>query len=221
MRYSEIIKRLYGSNIDEIIQILQKSVYSTSLNKKDEDVFVIHTGFTFLTHKGKEMEILIAFSKTSNEITIIRQSRATWNYGNFPLINGLKHSLNGINKYIDKYYHEIVMVTETENDYELYEYEIKDDLEKFRTGNIKTVEDASSENILSLKITNKEGEFFEYDFKRKYSQKIYMDGHSFSKYQPLKNNDDYVDHGRGGSTYEDYLRDDYGDDAATSYWNTE
>src|SRR5580704_2750844 len=127
MKYSEILKGLYSNDLSKIISILQQSIYSTQLNKKKDGIIAVHTGFTFVTHKGKLMEILVCLSEYSNEIIIIRQNRADWNYRKIPLLNGLQ--LFGDDNYFDRFYPLIFAeIFEENDDYNLKGFEIKDPL---------------------------------------------------------------------------------------------
>src|SRR5688500_11533197 len=95
MNLIEALKGLYSQSLSDILAVINKSKYITDYNFDKNDCFIIHTGFSFSTHKGKSFELLFeVFSKQ-----IIRQNR---NPGfTLPSLLGLHYILNG--KYLNSY----------------------------------------------------------------------------------------------------------------------
>jgi hypothetical protein len=210
MLYSEILDALYNGEINEVVKILNMSTYSTSLNKTNEEIYVIHTGFSFITHKEKEMEILAGFSTVSNQIFLIRQARANWSYRWIPLINGVFVKITQKNYFLNLIDNKICkQIEEVDDDY-----------------NIICVEYESPNDILNLEIYESDtfkilkNQFvIEFPLNRKFKTPIYLNGINFSATPPPKNdNEDYFEKRQ---TLEDYLRQDYGDSAEDAYWNIE
>jgi hypothetical protein len=222
MEYHEIIKGLYSNDQSQIIKILQRSIYCSQVSKKDETLIITHTGFSFFTHKDKEMEILIGFSSNSNKVITIRQPRAEWNYKRIPLINGLR--LGGEGDYFNVILGSmIVKVTELNNDYQLLEYHVKDNPEYFENKPITEIEllDDPIKLIKSINIEAENNGPVEYPLQKRHGEKIYYDGSSFLKYSPINDRDEedrYDDYEKRPS-YEDWLREEFGDDAEGAYWN--
>jgi hypothetical protein len=224
MRYSEVLQRLYSNDLNKVISVLQKSIYSTELDKRKDGIIAVHTGFTFVTHKSKLMEILVCFNENSNEIIIIRQNRADWNYRKIPLLNGLQ--LFGDKDYFDRFYPLILAeVIEENDDYNLKGFEIKEPLKYLDINLISEVQsDDSDEVIKSIKIKIENNELIEYPLQRNYETKIYFDGKIFKEY--ILNDSNYEDDNHYNDyeerpSYEDWLNSEFGDDAETAYWNNE
>jgi len=221
MRYSEILQGLYGNDLNKIISILQKSIYSANIDKKKDGVIAIHTGFSFTTHKEKLMEILLGFSETSDEIIIIRQIRPDFVYRKIPLLNGLR--MAGEKDYFDQFYP--LILAEICREKGLYKYfEIKDPLKYSDMNFITEVESKDSNEVIkSIKVTEND-ELIDFPLQRKCETKIYFDGKNFSKYILRENNyqdDNQDDDYEKPQSYESWLRSEFGDDAETAYWNNE
>lgn len=83
MEYYSVLKVLYHDSLRSIIDLLNVSVYVTDFEEKN--FFVIHTGFSFYTQTGQELEVLYNFSSHK---TII-QPRNQGHGLSLPKINGL------------------------------------------------------------------------------------------------------------------------------------
>lgn len=81
MDYAQLLSILYKGSLSEIIGALNKSVYVTDYSKPNDDSLVLHTGFSFSTHTGKELHVL--FDLKNN--IIIRQPKSL----TVPKLNGI------------------------------------------------------------------------------------------------------------------------------------
>jgi hypothetical protein len=212
MLYSEIMHALYFGGIDDVVRILNMTVYSTNLNKSDDEMFVIHTGFSFLTHKGTEMEILAGFFTTSNNIVMIRQARSNWSYRQIPLINGVFIKIREKNHFLDWVDDRVcIKINEVGEDCNLsyVEYNNSDEIYNWAY---------DADNKDNFTIDTSRG-VLNFPLSKKFKNPIYLNGRTFSSRQPIKNEDNN-EPGRRQS-FDDYLREDYGDDASDAYWNTD
>ncbi|HEY8929136.1 MAG TPA: hypothetical protein VIM55_08095 [Mucilaginibacter sp.] len=210
MFYSEILDALYNKGISDVVKILNTSIHSTNLNKLDNELFIIHTGFSFVTHKGKEMELYAGFSTTSNKLTIIRQPRANWSYKWVPLINGLFFEITARNNYLNKYNGRICdSIDEVNNDYHFQFDELNYDT-------IINIDPNRLTEELGLFEITTNGRILKFRRSKQLKQPIYLDGVKFSVTQPVENDKDDSD---DRQSLGNYLRDDYDDDAETAFWN--
>ena len=213
MLYSEILDALYNGTLNDVLKVLNRSVYSTKLNKLDNELFIIHTGFSFTTHKGKEMEIYVGFSTTSNEIVIIRQSRADWSYRWVPLLNGIVVKITEKNHHLNQVDHKFCdEVKEINNDYQIHFIELE------TSDSILNLDAKKLIDTLGLFSVITEKEVLKFPWTRKLSQKVYLDGLRFSSTAPRIEEDNDSDKRQ---SFDEYLRDDYDNDSETAYWNTE
>jgi hypothetical protein len=221
MTYSEILTALYSNDVNRIVDILQKSIYSTEFNMKNDGIIAIHTGFSFITHKEKLMEIIACFNENSNKIVIVRQNRAEWNYRRIPQLNGLQ--LFGDDKYFDRFYPLILAeIIEENEDYNLKGFEIKEPLKYLEIKLINEVESEDSHEVIKLiKITNKYGECIKFPLQNIYNTKIYFDGKFFNKHNLNEQDKDQNNGYEKRVSYNDWLNSEFGDDAETAYWNNE
>src|ERR1700744_2971365 len=177
MLYSKILNSLYNGTTADIIDILNSSIYVTNLNKLNNELIIMHTGFSFNTHKGKAMELYSGFSVNNNEIIIIRQSRNEWT--NIPQANGLLMKLTSKNYYLSEIEDGICYkIEEANNDYNLIsQVENKNNLynltldyltENFGLFTIKTEYCTSS-----------------FPWFRHFEEKIYLDGIKFHAVKPV------------------------------------
>jgi hypothetical protein len=211
MLYSEILNALYNKGISDVVNILNTSIYSTNLNKLDSELFIIHTGFSFVTQKEKEMELYAGFSKTNNKVVLIRQVRANWSYKFVPLINGLFIKITERNYYLNDIDIQICnSIEEVSDDYHLQSTEFKnrDEILEFDPNRLN--------DALGMFEIKTNGRVLEFSRSKQFKQPIYLDGVKFSVTQPTNNNEERSEHRQ---SLNDYLRDDYGDDAETAYWN--
>jgi len=88
--YHRILKILYGNNLMEIISLLNTSIYVTDFDR-ETDSHVIHTGVSFFTQTGQEMEVLYDFSSKNKII----QPRNTKSGLSLPQLNGLTVKTGG------------------------------------------------------------------------------------------------------------------------------
>jgi hypothetical protein len=70
MKYSEILKIIYGNDLQQIIKILNFSIYVTDF-KMQKNSIVVNTGFSFKTHNLKTIELYYELESES----IIRQPK--------------------------------------------------------------------------------------------------------------------------------------------------
>ncbi|QKJ30872.1 hypothetical protein HQ865_14315 [Mucilaginibacter mali] len=207
MKYSEILNGLYNGGIDDVIKILNASIYSTKLNKSDDEIIVVHTGFSFFTHKGTEMEVLVGFSTSSNELVVIRQTRANWSYRYIPLINGVRLRIPQKNHFINLLDNNVFdQIDESGDDYHLRceEYNSLDEVH-----NLELIADNFSFKVITNRL------ILEFPLHRKFKNPVYLNGTIFSR-TPQEENDKY-----DRQSFENYLREDYGENAEDAYWNTE
>ena len=54
MKHSTLLEILYGDNLSEIINVLNKSIYAKNYEVKDEKQITVHTGFSFTLHTEKK-----------------------------------------------------------------------------------------------------------------------------------------------------------------------
>jgi len=131
MQYSEILNSLYHGTIEDVVHVLNMSIYSTNLNIENE-LFIIHTGFSFTTQNEKEMEIMAGFYQSSNKILLICQPRAYWSYRWIPSYNGMVIKMPEQNCFLNQIDNKICKkIEETDNDYNLYYVEYKNSDEIF------------------------------------------------------------------------------------------
>jgi hypothetical protein len=217
MKYTEIVQSLYSDNIYNILKVIQRSIYVTEFNRPSEDVIVIHSGFTFLTHKKTCFEILFSFSLTSNELIILRQKRADWNQRVIPLIHGIR--LEKTTKYFDSYYTYIFnKIKVVKNDYELTSSDLKFTSKYLDVQALNDVELETGEIIDHIVIANEDNTILKFNLHRHFSKPFFFDGQSFSLYHHHIPNHD-CQYRNQQFDYEQYLKDEYGDDAETAYWN--
>jgi len=57
MNYLTVIKKLYGDDEDELLNVLNSAIYVEDYNF-DKKTLLIHTGFIFMTHKQKKMTLI-------------------------------------------------------------------------------------------------------------------------------------------------------------------
>ena len=67
-KYIELLLIVNGTNIDDILSLLNRSVYVKDFKSPDGDSFVVLTGFSFTTHKGTIIELYYDF-KTETVIS--------------------------------------------------------------------------------------------------------------------------------------------------------
>lgn len=208
MFYSQILDTLYNGTSNDIVNILNNSVYSTSLNKVNHELIIIHTGFSFFTHKEKEMELYAGFSLNNNKILLIRQSRADW--ANVPQVNGLQMKITNRNYYLTEVENGFCYeIDETEDDYNLkVQPENKDNLYYITL-------DYLAKNFGHFKINTKNG-VLNFPWYRQFKDRLYLDGTKFHTVSPIDKREGTSDNCQ---SFDDYLRSDYGDDAETAYWN--
>ena len=84
MGYYRVLRILYNDNLESIINLLNDSVYITNYEDEGKS-FIIHTGFSFSTQTGQELEVLYSIS---SKITII-QPRNPGHGFSYPKLNGL------------------------------------------------------------------------------------------------------------------------------------
>ena len=61
MKYAKLLDILYGENLTDILNVLNQSVYATDYTIEDKNSIVVHSGFTFFTHKQKKIDLLYDF----------------------------------------------------------------------------------------------------------------------------------------------------------------
>jgi len=203
MKYSKLLYILYGDSLSDILNILNQSVYVTDYITEDKNSIVVHTGFTFLTHKQKKIDLLYDFK---NE-TIIRQVR---NDGfAIPQINGMfatKGDDNYFNYFCDIVLTEIV----EEKDEESTFYHLKNPYTYLNINKINeiTVIDKEKNNEItytSFKISSNGILIKEIPLQKELEDIIFFDGDLFKKYI---SDDEYYQE----EDDDDYDDDDYDDD---------
>jgi len=218
MTYSEVLTELYSDELSRIINILNKSIYALSIDKEEEDIFVVHTGFVFKTHKKTPIEILYDF----NFERIIRQPRKENFSSNIPLINGLL--VKGEGQYFGSFYPYILFDIDYKNNGKFRYVEICNPRQYFQKSNIAEIEvkGFDGEFLKSINIIGGK-EILVFPFQKRFSEEIFCEGNHFSKNlsrDECSNSRDYQiknDH----PNYEHWLRQEYGDDADTAFWNNE
>lgn len=188
MKYSEILKSLYGSDLDKIINVLQKSVYSTQIKKNKEEDIIIHSGFSFETHKGKRMEILLGLSKLHNQIKIIRQPAV---FKSIPQINGLL--LSSETDYFNTFCpHIIAKIKEENNDYNLTEFVIKETDDFFYSEHFNEIRldvlDDPDKRISEIEVITNNNELLKFPLQKRFNTIIFFNGQNFGRYETNRDN---------------------------------
>ena len=184
MTFADIIRKLYGDDIQQIVNILNASIYVTEGLYNSEDT-CIHTGFSFVNHKDKKFEILYN-GKTE---VLYRQPRNLSE--NLPLIIGLlvgKENSQFFNSFNAA---AILEISELDNGKEDgICYRIKNPEMFLNEKPILSVEVQESENqpfieASTFKILNKKkDQVFEFPLQKKLSTKIFYNGNTnlFERY---------------------------------------
>lgn len=78
MKLSVVLETLYSENLDEIVSLLNGSVYAKEFPLDKSNINVIHTGFRFELHTGTEMELyydiyneLLIYQKQIGEVPVL------------------------------------------------------------------------------------------------------------------------------------------------------
>jgi hypothetical protein len=188
---------------------------------------VIHTGFCFSIHTGKRMEVLY---NVENE-KIIRQNRLE--SFSIPLLNGLflaKSDSEFFNAYLPLMYAGVA-INNNGSGYFVEPDTIQDYSNRYNITSIrgKQKNDTDFQEIQAFQVfdpDNPEVKVKEYPFQRVFMETIFFGNNRFSLFQPyfdpkeeerefFENYD--PDQERG--TLEDWLEDEFGDDADTAAWN--
>jgi len=212
MKYSEILKSLYGNDLDKIINVLQKSVYSTQIKKNKEEDIIIHSGFSFETHKGTRMEILLGLSKLHDKIKIIKQPAV---FKSIPQINGLL--LSSEKDYFNTFCpHIIAKIKEENNDYNLTEFIIKETdnffySEHFNEIRLDVLGD-SGKSIKDIEVVTENNELLKFPLQKRLATTVFFDGQNFMRHEKNRNDGDRNDN----SEYRTTWRNDPGTD---DYYN--
>ncbi|WP_316787115.1 hypothetical protein [Pedobacter frigiditerrae] len=217
MNYSEVISGLFDIDINNVIKVLQASIYSDKINKK-ESHYVVHTGFTFFTHKGKYIEVL--YDLISKRV--IRQPRNENYSTNIPLINGIR--VTGDGEYFNRFFP--CLISEIDDNDMFIESEINHPFQYLNIDDIVEVEIKGGNSIVNFKSIKieKNKVIVEYPFQRKFKQTIFFDGLSFKVFDDNDEeyrNDSHNNNFKDLPDYDRWLSEEYGDDAETAFWNNE
>lgn len=227
MKYSKVLEILYGSNVDSILVLLNAAVYAPQHKLPPKAIDVVHTGFCFKIHTGKRMEVLYNVETES----LIRQNRLE-SYST-PLLNGL-FLAKGDSEFFNAYLPLLYVGVAANNNGSGYfvepemimQYSNRYDIASIRG---KQKNDIDFQEITAFQVfdpNNPETKVIEYPFQRVLEETLFFGNNRFSVFQPyydpreeerefFENYD--PDEERG--TLEDWLEDEFGDDAGSAAWN--
>ena len=180
MKHSHLLEILYNSDIEDILQILNQSIYITNYSSPIETPIIIHTGFYFNSHRDKKIELLYDL----NQEIVLRQVR---NYGGeLPLINGLLAGRrDGI--YYNSFHKLVVIKIKKNNNLQgVFKY-LKDPytyLGKEKVTEITVIDpnDDTESVVNTFKIMEGNSVFKEIPLQKILSETLFFNGSTFSKY---------------------------------------
>ena len=218
MKYSEVLNNLYSNDLDGILKVLNQSIYVTDFVYHEKESIVIHTGFTFNSHKGKKFELLYDIHTK----TIIRQIRND-SLTIIPQLNGVilvKNGQNYFNSYTNIVVSEITLVNNNDEEFEIFK--LKNPEVYRRNNKIEKIELIDEENnkelsLNSIKIIENNVVKHHVDLQKHLKEKIFYDGITFSKY--LSDNEYYQKSNSHGYN-EDYEQDNYNHETHGKYAGT-
>ena len=189
MKHSTLLEILYGDNLSEITNVLNKSIYAKNYEVKDEKQITVHTGFSFTLHTEKKMDLLYDI----NSETIISQLRFE---GRIPKINGIfiskgnEHFYNLFSKRV------VTDILKGDNTKGIIK-PLKEPWKYLCIDNINEIIVVDKENnreiiVNSVKIHDNEGMIIDVPLQRDFAQIIYFDGASYSSY--LSDSEYYEDY---------------------------
>lgn len=234
MKYSEVLRILYGKDTKRIISLLNSGLYAPNYKEEPEKFCVVHTGFHFKIHTGTEIALLFDMDNGK----LIRQG--TLKINPIPVINGLlvaKEQAGGFyNVYMPLMYAGVAQHDNQKGYFatveDVLQYMNRFDIQSIR---VKQKKEEKFYEISSFKVydpDNTEFKPIEYPFQRRFEPTLFFGHGRFELFQPDSlpdDNDEYYyideddernysrDDDRG--TLEDWLEDEFGDDADTAYWN--
>lgn len=205
----ETLKALYSGNISSICKVLNQSKYITDF--KENENLLFHTGFSFLTHKGKKMFVYYELGTD----TVLRGPESTNTlYGKIPQLIGLLCWRNG-DGYIGGFKLDLVVGVNIKNEiFSTVEIPKEEELDVVQRLNVKDTNDLI---VPHSEFLVRDGEEILYKFPlcKTCIERIFSTGHSFEEYNPSI----YQNLQRNIST-EEWYRQEFGDDAETAWWNT-
>jgi len=166
LTYGQLISILYGENLQQIIDIINKSVYAEDY-QEPENIAHLHTGFSFETHKGKKVELIVNM-KTGE---LIRQVRTKSGF-NIPQINGLFVIKHGY-KFFNAFHHLWLFQTNLsyDEDWKIIEFESIDN-EDFDDVAIKK----GNKEFTEVKIASENGSIKNFPLRKVLSKKLFFNG---------------------------------------------
>ncbi len=234
MKYSELLNVLYGENLTDILNVLNQSIYVTDYLIDDKNSIIVHSGFTFFTHKQKKIDLLYDIENEK----IIRQVRN--DDFSIPQINGIIATKNN-DKYFN-YFYEVVLteILEGNNEDGTF-YHLKDPYSYLNIDEIEEIividkEKNKEIKYNSLKIFSNGNIIKEIPLQKRLGEIIFFNGTLFKKYIPYDEyyqDNNYEDYYKQRETYGKYegtwaqdvegLSDDFIDDVLggepDAYWN--
>ena len=224
MEYPELLEKLYNGSINDILKVLDTSVYVSDFNKNDE--IVLDTGFIFNTHKGSQMAIY--FSLASKAII-----RVPGKHLQIKRLNGsVLADKKGV--YFSGYLRQIFMefhepetwwynILKTDLQEYYHEKESKYPIEKVITYDEKNIEEVYSK----FKVVCSDGKIKEFPLQKELKEPIFYNGVRFSKYlsdyefeRQLQEENEYDENTERPQSAEDWYRSEFGDDAGWAWNNT-
>lgn len=218
MKYSKLLEILYGKDIEKIINVLNQSIYVTDFTPNDSESLVLHTGFSFESHKNKRIDILYDLM-TESIIRQVHNDRLS-----IPLICGI-YAVKQNSQYFNSFYEFIVTDVFENNNEKAGIQLLKNPATYFNKNSIIEIividkETKEENHISSINIHYNDSQIKETPLQKKLADKIYFGQNSFSHY--IDNNeycDDSEDYSNNYQSNEDWMREEFGDDAETAYWN--
>lgn len=191
MKYAKLIDKLYNGSLEDVLYVLNKTIYVTDLEPMPENSFIIHTGFTFrIQHKEMVLLYELETEKIIRQVYIGLTTKPRRVNGLImaPLRNGyLNDSTNSL----------IVKISDNDNFNLGILYLNKEKIVSFLTSDkiteINCIYEDEEVLVSSFKITDGKNTIQNIPLSKELNHRFYFDGSMFHLDQDSRNKFDVIE----------------------------